>query len=291
MSLAGENFFKIAYGASSKLDSFQANLTQHLTDLELKVDLGVNGAQDLESLAMLTALQRLEVQPYKSTSSPRGCPHYEMAWKSVALRLPNLVSLELSGIAEGAFILSCPKLEILRVDNSWLLHIKVEKAALDVLEVRELEDVRIDLPVEQLQRLRSLYYGGPNMVDTHLIEDMRQMTALQELEFEDCLAEYFPSSYPQSLQKISIQPWQWCQDLPRGLKDLRNLEDFSFMCTCKTWDITKPLAELLPVHGLKCLQLGVDTSSSEEIREIASKKSIRCRNPWWLTKEDLERKL
>ncbi|CAL5219110.1 g884 [Coccomyxa viridis] len=36
----GENFFKIAFGASSKLDSFQANLTQHLTDLELKVDLG-----------------------------------------------------------------------------------------------------------------------------------------------------------------------------------------------------------------------------------------------------------
>ena len=210
------------------------------------MDLGAYEARDLESLAMMTALRRLEIEPSNILSS--------LAWKSVALIIPNLVHLELSGIEEGELTLSCPKLDELRVVDSNYLHIKVETTALNVLKVRDNEDVHIDLPPDQLQRLRSLHYGGPNMVDRHLIKDMRQMTTLQELEFEDCLAECFPSSYPQSLRKLSIQPWQWCKDLPRGLKELRNLEDFSFICTCKTWDITRPLEEFLPVHGLKSLE-------------------------------------
>ena len=282
-SPAGRNFFDTISGASPQLDSFQANLIQRLTELNLEVGVGSHKVQDLERFAMLTALRRLEIEPSNMLS--------KLAGKSVALKLPNLVCLEVGAIKGGKLVLFCPRLDELCVVDSYSLHIKVEIAALSVLEVRDNEHVQIDLPANQLQRLRCLRYGGPNLVDRHLIKDMHQMTGLQELEIEDCLAERLPSSYPQSLQKVFIQPWLWCHGLPRGLKELRNLEDFSFMCTNKTWKIKRPLKEFLPVHGLKCLQLGIDRYSPKEIMEIASKQNIRCRNPWWLTKDDGKRRV
>ena len=104
------------------------------------------------------------------------------------------------------------------------------------------------------------------------------MRNLKNLELLDFPSEHISKSLPQSLRELCLAPYDWRQDLPRGLKDLRNLEEFQFQSARKSWDITRPLGEFLPIHSLKCLKLGAKTFSKEEIRDVASKQHIHCAN-------------
>ena len=93
------------------------------------------------------------------------------------------------------------------------------------------------------------------------------MRRLQSLRYAGFPAACMPSVFPQSLQEVALYPLDWRHDLPLGLKDLQELESFSFNTRCKTWDIVKPLAELLPVDGLRYLALASRMYSEEEIRQ------------------------
>ena len=53
------------------VESFWADMIQHLTDLDLRLDLGVHDAQDLGLLGMFTALQELRIAPDFELGSSR----------------------------------------------------------------------------------------------------------------------------------------------------------------------------------------------------------------------------
>ena len=66
-----------------------------------------------------------------------------------------------------------------------------------------------------------------------------------------------PHSFPKSLLRLKLTSSNWCLNLPEGLQELHGLEDLTFrMADCDTWDITRPLAELLPMNSLRNLTLG-----------------------------------
>lgn len=82
------------------------------------------------------------------------------------------------------------------------------------------------------------------------------MRSLQNLNYSDFPERCMPSSFLQSLQKIDLRPYDWSQGLPIGLQNLCNLEKLCFDSRCKDWQITRSLADFLPVHSLEQLELG-----------------------------------
>lgn len=56
--------------------------------------------------------------------------------------------------------------------------------------------------------------------------------------------------------------YDWCLDVPRGLKELHQLKSFifdSFRFSRKPWTFTVPLATLLPVDSLEVVHVGRET--------------------------------
>lgn len=135
------------------VDSFWADMIQHLTDLDLRLDYEVHDAQDLESLGMFTALRELRIAPDFELGSDGD---NSLEGQSVALEIPNLCSLRIKSSEQGEFVLSCPKLSYISVHYGVSLHKKVEKAALRDLWLASNQDVRLDLPALQLESLHCL---------------------------------------------------------------------------------------------------------------------------------------
>ncbi len=82
------------------------------------------------------------------------------------------------------------------------------------------------------------------------------MRQLQVLGYHDFPSTCMPVAFPQSLRNIELTPTDWSRDLPGGLKELHELTKLYFNSKCKSWDITRPVAELLPLDGLRLLTLG-----------------------------------
>ena len=147
-------------------------MIQHLTDLDLRLDLGVHDAQDLGLLGMFTALQELRIAPdFELGSSRDGY----LRGQSVTLKVPNLRSFDLEYIVQGEFALSCPKLTSITVLDGVSLHIKVEKANLRRLWLASSKDVLFDLLADQLKSLHFLHVRGCNQ---RLFENICHMTSL-----------------------------------------------------------------------------------------------------------------
>ena len=262
-------------GGGHLIDSHIALLIQHLTKLQLTLDLTDHGAKDLEILGKFTALRKLDISTYWYEGDADSYDSLE--GQSVALNLPNLISLKLYNIEHGEVVLSCPQLNLLSLDST-SLHIKVESAALRCMRLRGRTDNQIDLPIDQLKSLHTLCVDGVGKAYRHLIREICQMKGLQKLEITDCPSECIPNSFPQSIRELRLESYNWRQDLPIGLKDLHNLEVFQFRWATEFWDITRPLGDFLPIHGLKCLNLGIHTFSPEQIKDIGLKRNIRCTN-------------
>ena len=255
-------------GSGSYWATYEANLIHHLTKLRLIVDIGPNKEQDLETLSIFTALRTLKITSHYKLATCRH-PCHDLSEQRVALRLPNLVELELSYLQDGELILSCPKLADIHVEETKSLDITIESSALVWLSLTNSDDLSFNAPADQLQELQDLSVRGcwevwPN----ELLEDVCHMRSLQHLEYLDISTECIPSSFPQSLQTVAFRSYDWKQDLPTGLHDLPSLKTFRFDSECKTWEITRPLADLLPVLNLERLVLGSQSFLPEDFRQI-----------------------
>ena len=243
--------------------TFWADLQQHLTVLTVATFGNQGRVQHLEALSTLTALQRLSLRgtnlPLEAVVSPWADRVYcSLSQKRLTLKLPHLVSLQFWGFKAGALLLSCPKLADISVAHSELLRVKVENAALESLTLYECKPVQFALksPETQLQKLKTLSVKHFSEVGRHLIQGVSQMGSLRKLSYCGFPAACLPSSFPQSLWEVTLCPDDWCLDLPEGLKELPELRNFRFDSEWRPWEITVPLARLLPVESLTCVQVG-----------------------------------
>ena len=140
---------------------------------------------------MLTALRRLQI-----SSRSWASPDNSLAVETVALKLPNLASLNLIFIVQGEFDLSCPNRSELSVLDSSLLHIMVENAALKCLWLAGSKNVHFDLSQDQIASLYSLYIRGRDKAHRHLTEDVCHMRGLERLQLLDFPSEIMPKSFP-----------------------------------------------------------------------------------------------
>ena len=83
-----------------------------------------------------------------------------------------------------------------------------------------------------------------------LIEDIYRMKHLHKLEYEDFPSGCMPKLFPRSLCHIALCPLGWSQNLPEGLRELRQLRVFNFRGPAQSWKLTRPIAELLPMDEL-----------------------------------------
>ncbi len=279
--------------ARPQLSTFWEDLKQHLTELTLAVYHHEGKAQHLQSLGMLTALQKLKFDGRTPPSGAGGSavvgkpPHCSLPGKKLALSLPHLTSLRLSGLKAGAIVLSCPKLAEISLVDTQLLRLKIEDAALESLVLYQCEPVQFALksPETQLQKLRSLSVRHCSEAGRHLIQDISQMSSLQTLCYGNFAAACMPSSFPQGLQDVSLSPDDWCLNLPEGLEELHELREFRFNTPRRPWEFTVPLASLLPVHSLE--RVGVahhryqrrDESKWKELDE-QTLGVIKNQGPW-----------
>ena len=111
-------------------------------------------------------------------------------------------------------------------------------------------------PQIRFEKLTDLAVSGCIELGKPMIQDVGQMQHLERLLYTDFYTACLPTSFPQSLQSISLSPLDRHCDLPRGLKDLINLTELTFGSNSMSWDFTKPLAELLPMDSLERLTLG-----------------------------------
>ena len=251
--------------------SFWVDVRQRLTKLTITTSDGTDDARDLVSISLLTALQELVIcdsrKPYFSQGSWRNL-HRDLSGETVALKLPNLVSLRLYGLAEGTFVLSCPKLAEAHLVNTNALCMKVQSSASGSLMLADCSalQVEVDPCEDQLQNLKKVYVTKCTEVGRHLLKDMHHMKHLEQLEFGDFPAACMPESFPQSLRELYLYPTDWQQVLPGGLKELFALEVFCFKPACMTWTITRPLAEFFPIKEYKYVALGSHVFSPEMIK-------------------------
>ncbi len=250
-------------GTWPKLSSFWTALKQHLTGLTLETDpYTFDKGQLVGALAMLPALQRLQLERYKfevlDKFGLRSGSYLDLLWEEFALKLPHLVSFRLEGFERGQLVLACPKLAVLELKGIKEVHLQVQAALLKSLKLDDCKRVHFAMnPVEeQLQDLENLCIKLCSQIDSQLIEGVGRLNSLRRLEYTCSPATCLPQSFPQSLCSVDMMICYWPCNLPKGFKELRGLEDFSFRTSDQSWRITVPLAELLPMNKLKNLQLG-----------------------------------
>ena len=281
--------------AGPQLSTFWENLRQHLTELTLAVYHHQSRAPHLESLGMLTALQKLK---FDGRPPPLGAgdgasvgqsPYCTLPGKKLALNLPHLTSLRLSGLKAGAIVLSCPELTDISLVDTQLLRLKIEDAALESLVLTQCKPVQFALtsPETQLEKLRSLSVRKCSESGRHLIQDISHMSSLQTLRYGEFPAACMPSSFPQGLQDVSLNPLDWCLNLPEGLQELCELREFVFDTSRRPWEFTVPLARLLPVQTLEKVAVGQhrynlrDEAKWKEMEEDTL-GVIKDHAPWYL---------
>ena len=270
--LAGESFLalasgNVAPGAGPDLMSFSANLQQHLTQLTLEMYLGKGEAAPVGALGMLTALERLTVDfavPDIGHLYDVPQAHHSLSEGKLVLKLPHLVYLHLTFLAQGELVLSCPQLAEARIECTIALHIHVEDAALTSLVLLECKEVQCSVrsPEDQLLSLVELCVCGCDEVGRHLIQDVGLMRHLQRLDYQRFPAECMPQSFPDTLRAIQLFPHDWEFDLPSGLKHLHELEFFQFDTTCDDWEFETSLDVLLPLESIQHLEVGPHFSGS-----------------------------
>ena len=250
----------IAPRVDHKTSFFWGKMEQHLTELTLSVCPGNGKAQDLKPLGALKALRNLIVRPGCSSRS-LFCrdPYCNLSEETLALKLPNLTSLRWRQLGYGKLVLSCPKLAGAFFDHTQSLHIILEDAAPTYLTLCgcETTQVAVQSAADQFRNLESLILMKCSEAGTCLIEYLGHMRRLDVLDYGDFPAACMPSSFPQSLRQIVLCPVGWCHDLPGGLKELHKLTDFCLKTKCKSWSITRPLHELLPMDNLEFLKLEI----------------------------------
>ena len=109
---------------------------------------------------------------------------------------------------------------------------------------------------QQLQNLENLYVKDCSDGDGQLMKNVNRLGKLQRLEYLYVPSSYLPQTFPQSLCSVSLVIHDWHCNLPRGLKELCGLKDFSLETFSRSWKIAMPLAELLPMDTLLNLRLG-----------------------------------
>ena len=227
-----------------------------MTELTLRLHPKQGKAQHLGVLGVLEALRKLDVAcAGPSYRWPRV--FHAVARGKLALTFPHLVSLRLCNLKQGEIVLSCPKLAMVTFTQTDFLHIMVRDAALEKLTLVECKYLKLTLsPLEV--RLRSLKYLHVSECDEEgrpLIEDVAHMRQLQRLEYENFPATSMPTSFPQNLRDVELLPLTWVCDLPRGIRELHNLRYLFFDAHYGSWEIVRPLCELLPIDCLEKLQL------------------------------------
>ncbi len=240
-------------GPGSKLSTSWSDLQQHLTELKLQLYPMVGQSKQMGALSMLSALRELGICCAMPPEQFESSPFWDMSRESLTLNLPNLVSLELGHLEHGEVVLSCPKLTEAFFGTTKSFRIKVDDAALERLVLDSCGRVQCVLhsPEEQLQSLRTLLVSGCSEEGQHLIERLPQMRRLQKLKYLNFPAARMPTDFPQGLRKVRLCPIDCRHELPEGLKGLRKLTRISFNSDCRFWDITRPLAEFLPLSGLR----------------------------------------
>ena len=246
-------------GPDPELSTFWSNLQQHLIELRLWLDPGKGQPQQMGALSMLSALEQLDIS---CASAPMRCGQSSfprlrnMSGECLTLKLPNLISLQLRRLERGHVVVSCRKLTEASFEETNSFCIEVDDAALGKLVLTSCEGTRLVLhsPEDQLKTLEYLSVSGCSEVGHHLIEGVAHMRQLQMLGYHDFPSECMPVKFPQSLRDVRLTPTDWSRDLPEGLKALHELTSLFFDSECNSWDITRPLAELLPLDGLKRAQ-------------------------------------
>ncbi len=239
--------------------SFWADLRQHLTELSLGIEAAEDReAPDLGILGMLSALQKLQLD------CAAYYTRYQMDLKNQKLKLvlPNLVSFKLRSLKDGELDLSCPRLAELTIERTKSLRITTGYATLAELVLDECITVNVVVPSpkDQLHNLKLLIVLCSVEKDRHLIGELKHMRNLQRLQHDNLPAIYIPRSLPRSLEHLSLHvidkpdwqnPYFWCPDL--AIKSCWKDRGET------SWDSAsaKPLAELLPLHGVSPLQISL----------------------------------
>ncbi len=206
-----------------KAASFWVDVKQQLTKLIIATNHGTDDAQNLETISMLTALQKLVIcdrrKPYWSQSYLQNLLR-DLSGKTVALDLPNLVSFRLSDLQEGTFVLSCHNLAKACCANTESLCIKIKSAALSSLMLSDCSSLQVELDTckDQLQNLKTVYVTKCSEVGRQLLEDIHHMKRLERLEFGNFPRVCMPESFPQSLRELYLYPLDWHQDLLKVLR-------------------------------------------------------------------------
>ena len=257
---AGDKFLTMLSGGDAPSavgdpTSFTEELKKRL--IELTLVLYPSKAPLLENISMLTALQRLEL---RSCFTPgwSGELYRDLAGQTIVLKLPHLTSLWLEYLENGELVVLCPKLAEARFKAMASMRMAVKEAALTNLVLGGCEGVQdlVESLKDKLQSLQSLTIWYCHDVGWQVTEAMCKMPYLQTLEYGELPAGCMPSSFPPSLRELELCPDDWCLDLPGGLKKLHKLRKFKFDTECESWEITRPLDELLPVDSLEGLRLG-----------------------------------
>ena len=257
--------------AGPQLSTFLAGLKQHLTDLTLAPFGNQGRARYLEALSTLTALRKLKLctKAGCTEDSTGRIPYCTLSGKKLVWKLPHLDYLALCCLEAGTIVLSCPKLAEVSLTRTKSLQVKIEDAALGTLLLSDSLSLQfvLESPETQLQSLNTLWVEDCIEEGRHLIQDVSHMINLQKLKYISFSAfpedgvEIMPSSFPQSLQEIYMYTYDWCLDVPRGLKELHQLRSFIFHSLQKPWTFTVPLAWLLPVDSpkLEVVHVGWET--------------------------------
>ena len=186
-------------GAGPQLLSFSKNLQQHLTELSLRMNPKEVRVRHLRALTTLTALQKLQLH---------ASYYQDLERETLALKLPNLVSLHMYAFKQGEIFISCPKLAEAVFKGTKSLDIDLEDAALDNLVLVGCKMVIFNLysSENQLENLRSLCVIGCSELGTHLIERVSHMRHLRSLVYRDFPATCMPRSFPHGLQTSELAP-------------------------------------------------------------------------------------
>ncbi len=120
----------VAPGVVPELSSFWARLKRHLTILDIDMMDCTAETQHLQALGMLTALQKLTF----SAANEDGMDH-NLSGKRLIWSLPHLISLDLSYLEQGEFVLLCPKLTTAKFALINSLCFKLEGALLNSLKL------------------------------------------------------------------------------------------------------------------------------------------------------------
>ena len=259
---AGERFCALSSGSTTtlgsgpKLSSFWGHLKHHLTELTLEVDPQKGGAQQLETVGMLTSLQTFKFgcSPKPEWAVRPAYPNYKsLSGKKLYLKLPNLVTLKVVILKHCELVVSSPKLAEVRLQYTTAVHRTLEVGMLERLHFLWCQESQF--APKDLHSLKSLTIMNSSEVGRLLLEELDHMRHLQWLGFHDFSADYMPETFPKSLRRLELWCTDWCHGLPDGLKALTLLRSLFFHTYCTSWSVPQPLAELLPLDSLESLSV------------------------------------